>query len=176
MIEDDDYFGGPVCRDPGRGGVIRRETVIERERDRGYVTGRRRGRRIARREADAEVIEDERDREVLFGGAGFGGLAGGFGMGGSGAALVIIGLLLMAMAYFGLGFDGGGGYAAGYSPYDSGGGYTPELAPPGLSDVYGGGDLMAQRPMMFMGGGFLFMTGWLLVIASRLRALMTDDL
>lgn len=164
MIEDDDYFGGPV----------RREAVVERERARGYVAGRRRGRRLARRDADVDAIEDEREREVLFGGGSFG-LASGFGMGGGGAALVIIGLLLMAIAYFGLGFDGGG-YGGDYAPYDGGGGYTPELPPQGVGEVYGGGDLLSQRPMMFMGGGFLFMTGWLLVIASRLRSLLTDDL
>ena len=165
MIDDDDYFGGRPSR---------REVAIER--DRAYGAGRRRGRRIARRDVDADLVEDDRERSLLFGGGGrFGGLAGGFGMGSSGAALVIIGLLLMAMAYFGMGFDGG--YGGGYTPYDSGGGYTPELPPQGLGEAYGGGgDLMSQRPMMFMGGGFLFMTGWLLVIASRLRALLTDDL
>ena len=198
MIDDGDLIGeGPV----GREVVFERERevrrrysapyrsdrigdraddavdALENERERGYRAGRRGVRRDERRAAEVEAVEDERERRVLFGGGGFG-LAGGFGMGGSGAALVIIGLLLMAIAYFGLGFDGGG-YGGGYAPYDSGGGYTPELPPQGLGDVYGGGgggDLLSQRPMMFMGGGFLFMTGWLLVIASRLRSLLTDDL
>lgn len=162
MIDDDDEY---CDRRP-----LRREVVVERERERGYIAGRRRGRRIARRvDDDDSLVSAERDAFAF----------AGFGLGGGGASLVIIGIILMCMAYFGMGFYDAA--PAGYSAFDAGaaagGGYTPELPPAGASSFYeGGGDLLAQRPMMFMGGGVLFLAGWMLVITSRLRSFLSDPL
>ena len=148
--------------------LSRREAALERERS--YLAGRRRERSRfgwRRRERVADDIEAD-----SFGVAGF-------GLGGGGAALVVIGLLLMAIAYFGIGLVG----PDGFSGYDAGSGFSPAVDR--FSDGYSGGaayaydrggdDLFSQRPMMFMGGGFLFLAGWILVVASRLRTFLADD-
>jgi hypothetical protein len=143
-------------------GASRREALIGR--DRAYPEGRFGARRRFRRRR-AERIEGESERDVLW--------TAGFGLGGGGAALVVVGIVLMAIAYFGLGF---GGYES-LGGYDGGGGYSPEVGPYGGGEGYGGGDdLLSQRLLTFMGGGFLFLAGWILVVASRLRSFLTDEL
>ncbi len=154
----------------------RREAAIERER--GYRVGRRRertGRRWGwgrdRYDGDAPTRDDERRGDFV----------GGVSLGSGGAMLVLLGLLLMAFAYFSLGAGG----AEGFSGYDSGTGFSPAVdrfsdgysSGAGGGYTYGGGgdDFLSQRPMMFMGGGFLFLAGWILVVASRLRSFLADD-
>jgi hypothetical protein len=135
--DDDDLYGSTRC-----------EAALQRRRD-GYLT-----RRVRLRDAyDDPPVAPDRTR------------GGGFGLGGGGACLVMLGLLLMAIAYFGVNevFDGGYGWAGPPDPY-LGGPYD---------DTIGG---LTRRPMLFMGGGFLFLAGWMMAIASRMRLWLITSL
>ena len=151
---------------------LSRRAAVERER--GYRAGRRRERGFLNWRRDREA--DELEAEAFGGGLG-GGL--GLGMGGGGGVLVVIGLVLMAIAYFGLGLVGPDPYAA----YGDGSGFSPAVdrfsdgysAGSGEAYAPGGYDLMTQRPMMFMGGGFLMLAGFILAAAANLRTFVTGD-
>ncbi len=173
-------WDGAVCDDAARDGGIWDGAVCDGEDWEGEVMDaprafpgprRRRSARLRGRAIEAEAEADEDVREAVVERAAF----GGFGFTSLGMVLVVVGLIAMAVLYYGqgsgFGFDRFGGPPPGLAAGgDYGSAYPGSYATAyRASGDFGEPSIGGRPPMGLMAAGLVFLFGAVVIAMSRGR-------